>query len=132
MKDQVDSLPEGLRAKATTINSALDGDVLRQRLDGARRGDYRLLYAAPERLRQPSFLHALRRAGVSRLVVDEAHCVSVWGHDFRPDYLKIREAWQALGEPPILALTATAPPRVRRDIIQHLSPACLAFRVQMV
>ncbi|MBN1246562.1 MAG: RecQ family ATP-dependent DNA helicase [Anaerolineae bacterium] len=122
MKDQVDSLPERLQSKATTINSTLDGDVLRERLDRAVKGDYRLLYAAPERLRQPAFLHALRRAGVNRLVVDEAHCVSVWGHDFRPDYLKIRAAWQALGGPPILALTATAPPRVRRDIVQHLSP----------
>jgi ATP-dependent DNA helicase RecQ len=122
MKDQVDSLPEKLRTSATTINSTLDGDVLRRRLDRTVRGDYRLLYAAPERLRQPTFLHALRRAGVNRLVVDEAHCVSVWGHDFRPDYLKIRDAWEAIGEPPILALTATAPPRVRQDIIQHLSP----------
>ncbi|MGC9349022.1 MAG: RecQ family ATP-dependent DNA helicase [Anaerolineae bacterium] len=122
MKDQVDSLPEKLRERATTINSSLEGDVLRRRLERTARGDYRLLYAAPERLRQPAFLHTLRRAGVNRLVIDEAHCVSVWGHDFRPDYLKLFEAWQTLGEAPILALTATAPPRVRRDIIQHLSP----------
>jgi ATP-dependent DNA helicase RecQ len=122
MKDQVDSLPEHLRPLTTTVNSSLDGDELVRRLARAARGDYRLLYAAPERLRQPTFLHTLRKADVARLVVDEAHCVSVWGHDFRPDYLKIEEAWRALGEPPILALTATAPPRVRRDIIQHLSP----------
>ena len=122
MKDQIDSLPDHLRARATTINSSLDGDVLRQRLEETTEGRYRLLYAAPERLRQPTFLHALRRAGINRLVIDEAHCVSVWGHDFRPDYLKIAEAWRALDEPPILALTATAPPRVRRDIVQHLSP----------
>ncbi len=122
MKDQVDSLPAHLRPLATTINSSLDGDELTRRLKRAALGDYRLLYAAPERLRQPAFLHTLREANVTRLVVDEAHCVSVWGHDFRPDYLKITEAWRALGEPPILALTATAPPRVRQDIIQHLSP----------
>jgi len=122
MKDQLDSLPKAIHRSATTINSSLDGDVLRQRLTDAARGSYRLLYAAPERLRQPTFLHALKRAGINRLVVDEAHCVSVWGHDFRPDYLKLREAWHRLGEPPILALTATAPPRVRLDIIQHLSP----------
>ena len=122
MKDQVDSLPELIRDRATTINSSLDGDTLKQRLDRAAQGTYRLLYAAPERLRQPVFLHALRRAGVNRLVVDEAHCVSVWGHDFRPDYLKLRDAWHVLGEPPILALTATAPPRVRLDIVRHLSP----------
>ena len=122
MKDQVDSLPTSLRARAATLNSSLDGDALREHLARTRAGEFRLVYAAPERLRQPTFLHALRSAGVNRLVVDEAHCVSVWGHDFRPDYLKITEAWEGLGRPPILALTATAPPRVRRDIIQHLSP----------
>ena len=122
MKDQVDSLPAHLRPLATTINSSLEGDELARRLTNVVHGEYRLLYAAPERLRQPAFLHTLHSANVTRLVVDEAHCVSVWGHDFRPDYLKITEAWRALGEPPILALTATAPPRVRRDIIQHLSP----------
>jgi len=122
MKDQVDSLPEAIRSQATTINSSAAGDVLRHRLSEAARGAYRLLYAAPERMRQPAFLHALRRAGINRLVIDEAHCVSIWGHDFRPDYLKLRDAWESLGEPPILALTATAPPRVRLDIIQHLSP----------
>jgi len=120
MKDQVDSLPTGLRGRASTINSSLERDALRRRLDRAAAGSYRLLYAAPERLRQPPFLHALRRAGVNRLVIDEAHCVSVWGHDFRPDYLTIGRARRALGNPPLLAMTATAPPRVRRDILQHL------------
>jgi ATP-dependent DNA helicase RecQ len=122
MKDQVDSLPPSLRESAATLNSSLDGDALREALARTTAGEFRLVYAAPERLRQPTFLHALRSAGVNRLVVDEAHCVSVWGHDFRPDYLKITEAWEGLGRPPILALTATAPPRVRRDIIRHLSP----------
>ena len=120
MKDQVDSLPAKIRCRATTINSSLEGDELRWRLEQAANGVYRLVYAAPERLRQPTFLHALRRAGVDRLVIDEAHCVSVWGHDFRPDYLTIGQARQALGNPPLLAMTATAPPRVRRDIIKHL------------
>ena len=120
MKDQVDSLPSKLRRRATTINSSLEGDELRWRLEQATEGAYRLVYAAPERLRQPPFLHALRRAGVNRLVIDEAHCVSVWGHDFRPDYLTIGRARRALGNPPLLAMTATAPPRVRRDIIKHL------------
>ncbi len=120
MKDQVDSLPAKIRRRATTINSSLEGDELRWRLDQAAEGAYRLVYAAPERLRQPTFLHALRRAGVDRLVIDEAHCVSVWGHDFRPDYLTIGRARQALGSPPLLAMTATAPPRVRRDIVSHL------------
>ncbi len=120
MKDQVDSLPRRVGRRATTINSSLDGDELRRRMGQAADGVYRLVYAAPERLRQPTFLHALRRAGVDRLVIDEAHCVSVWGHDFRPDYLTIGQARQALGNPPLLAMTATAPPRVRRDIIKHL------------
>ena len=120
MKDQVDSLPAGLRHRVTTINSSLDRDELRQRLEQTAKGAYRLIYAAPERLRQPPFLHALRRAGVNRLVIDEAHCVSMWGHDFRPDYLTIGRARQALGDPPVLAMTATAPPRVRRDILRHL------------
>ncbi len=121
MKDQLDSLPEALSARATTINSSLEGDELRQRLDQAGEGAYRLLYAAPERLRQPAFLHAVRRAGINYLVVDEAHCVSAWGHDFRPDYLALGRTRAALGNPQLLAMTATAPPRVRKDIIQHLS-----------
>jgi ATP-dependent DNA helicase RecQ len=120
MKDQVDSLPAAVRPKATTINSALEGDELRRRLQQVAHGGYRLVYAAPERLRQPPFLHALRRAGVNRLVIDEAHCVSVWGHDFRPDYLYIGRAREALGSPPLLAMTATAPPRVRKDILQRI------------
>ena len=120
MKDQVDSLPAGLRGRATTINSSLERVALRHRLQQIAEGGYRLVYAAPERLRQPPFLHALRRAGVYRLVIDEAHCVSVWGHDFRPDYLTIGQARQALGRPPLLAMTATAPSRVRSDILQNL------------
>ena len=120
MKDQVDSLPAELRRRATTINSSLDRGDLRRRLEQTADGAYGLVYAAPERLRQPPFLHALRRAGVDRLVIDEAHCVSSWGHDFRPDYLTIGRARRALGDPPLLAMTATAPPRVRRDIIRHL------------
>ncbi len=120
MKDQVDSLPGALGGQATTINSALDNDELRQRVEQVAAGGYRLVYAAPERLRQMPFLHLLRRVGVNRLVIDEAHCVSVWGHDFRPDYLFIARARDILGRPPLLALTATAPPRVRRDIVQRL------------
>jgi ATP-dependent DNA helicase RecQ len=123
MKDQVDSLPAGLRGRATTLNSTLERVALRHRLQQIADGGYRLVYAAPERLRQPPFLHALRRAGVCRLVIDEAHCVSVWGHDFRPDYLTIGQARQALGRPPLLAMTATAPSRVRSDILQHLDDA---------
>jgi ATP-dependent DNA helicase RecQ len=129
MKDQVDSLPAPVRGHATTLNSSLDGDELARRMDDVAAGRYRLVYAAPERLRQPPFLHALRRCGVNRLVIDEAHCISVWGHDFRPDYLAISRARQALGNPPVLAMTATAPPRVRRDILQRLGGGAAGMAV---
>jgi ATP-dependent DNA helicase RecQ len=123
MKDQVESLPEALAAKATSITSALDGRELDRRMAGVAAGAYRLVYAAPERLRQPSFLAALRQAPVRRLVIDEAHCVSMWGHDFRPDYLYVGWARQALGSPPVLAMTATAPPRIREDILRRVAAA---------
>ncbi len=116
MKDQIDGLPATVAGRATAIHSTLDGSELNSRLACAAAGSYKLLYAAPERLRQRPFLHALSQAGVSLLVVDEAHCVSLWGHDFRPDYRFIAHAWHELGPPPILAMTATATPRVRDDI----------------
>ena len=116
MKDQLDGLPPGVEQRATTLNSTLDGTELEARLAGAAAGRYSLVYAAPERLRQRPFLHALARAGVSLLVVDEAHCVSLWGHDFRPDYRFIAQAWQELGRPRILGMTATATPRVQDDV----------------
>jgi ATP-dependent DNA helicase RecQ len=122
MKDQLDGLPEGVGPRATTLNSTLEGRELETRLARAAHGRYKLLYAAPERLRQRPFLHCLSRAGVSLLVVDEAHCVSLWGHDFRPDYLFIAKAWKELGRPPILAMTATATARVRDDIGAALRP----------
>ena len=128
MQDQLEHVPEKVRDMATFVNSSLDGDELRQRLGLIAGGCFRLVYAAPERLRQPPFLHALRRAGVNRLVIDEAHCVSIWGHDFRPDYLAIGKAREALGSPPLLALTATAPERVRRDILRHLGEMRIVAR----
>ena len=121
MKDQVDSLPGPVRVRATTINSSLDGDELRRRMQQVAAGEYRLVYAAPERLRQPPFCTRWLAREFNRLVIDEAHCVSVWGHDFRPDYLAIDRALGMLHDPPLLAMTATAPPRVRLDIIQRLS-----------
>lgn len=116
MKDQLDGLPPGMEQRATTLNSTLDGTELEARLDGVAARRFGLVYAAPERLRQRPFLHALKRAGVSLLVVDEVHCVSLWGHDFRPDYRFIARAWQELGHPPILGMTATATPRVQDDV----------------
>jgi ATP-dependent DNA helicase RecQ len=120
MKDQVESLPEGLAPLSTTVNSSLEREVVAERLDAVAAGRIRLLYAAPERLRQWPFLHALRRAGVSLFVVDEAHCVSLWGHDFRPDYLFIRRALELVGGPPVMALTATATPAIVQEIGQQL------------
>ncbi len=120
MKDQIDGLPTPLRRQAVAVNSSLDGDDLRRIVERIATRQYRLVYVAPERLRQLPFIHALRRGGVARLVIDEAHCVSIWGHDFRPDYLHLAQAHRDLGGPPILAMTATAPPRVRHDIERQL------------
>jgi ATP-dependent DNA helicase RecQ len=120
MKDQLDSLPPAIEHQSTTIHSTLEWGELRRRLDGVADKRYKLVYVAPERLRQRPFLHALKGAGVSLLVIDEAHCVSLWGHDFRPDYLFIGKALAELGHPPVLAMTATATPRVRDDITAQL------------
>lgn len=128
MKDQVESLPSAARSKATFINSTLTEEELVERMAGVARGDYKLIYAAPERLRQRAFLRALRAAGLDLFVVDEAHCVSLWGHDFRPDYLFIQEARRELGNPTSLAMTATAPPRVRDEIVDYMSSDGTASR----
>ena len=129
MKDQVDNLPDALRRQAIAISSMMDGAALRRALDQIAAGQIRLVYAAPERLRQIGFLRVLAQAGLARLVIDEAHCVSVWGHDFRPDYLHLRQAHRDLGAPPVLAMTATAPPRVRQDIERQLLGTQGAMRV---
>jgi ATP-dependent DNA helicase RecQ len=83
-------------------------------------GDYRMVYVAPERLRHAPFLNALKKQRISLVAVDEAHCISEWGHDFRPDYLRIQKALEQLGRPQVIALTATATERVREDIVQQL------------
>jgi ATP-dependent DNA helicase RecQ len=116
MKDQLDGLPAPVYEHATLLNSTLDAPELLRRTEALGAGRYRLVYVAPERLAQPGLVAALRRAGVARVVVDEAHCVSAWGHDFRPDYLTIGTALERLGSPPLLAVTATASPAVRADI----------------
>lgn len=120
MKDQLESLPAAARRQATFINSTLTDAEQEARLRGILAGDYKLIFVAPERLRQRGFLRILRRAGLALFVVDEAHCVSLWGHDFRPDYLFIQEARRELGDPPALAITATAPPRVRDEIVDYI------------
>ena len=122
MKDQLDSLPPAMRMVSEALTSELPPAAMRRALEDVASGRIRLLYVAPERLRSRALLHALRRARVKRLVVDEAHCVSVWGHDFRPDFLTIADARKKMGNPPLLAVTATAPPRVREDIERRLGP----------
>jgi ATP-dependent DNA helicase RecQ len=120
MKDQIEGLPPALYRRATLINSALEPGEADRRLAAVARGAYSLIYAAPERMRQPSFVRALRARGISLFVVDEAHCVSLWGHDFRPDYLFIRQVLADLGRPTVLALTATATPEMQADIGRQL------------
>ncbi len=120
MKDQVDKLPPEVAAQATLINSSLDPDEAAARLRGAAEGRYRILYVAPERLRQRHFLDAIAGIEIGLVVIDEVHCVSMWGHDFRPDYLFIRRALDALGRPAILGMTATATPATEREIATAL------------
>ena len=123
MKDQVDALhARGL--PATFINSSISWPEQGARIDALRRREYKLVYVAPERFRSGRFLEALQSINISLFAVDEAHCISTWGHDFRPDYLRLKGVIQALngtgGNPQTLALTATATPYVRSDIIQQL------------
>jgi ATP-dependent DNA helicase RecQ len=119
MKDQVDRLQtHGIAA--TFINSSLSAGEQLRRMEKLRRGEYRMVYIAPERLRSRPFLDALRAAQVSLLAIDEAHCISQWGHDFRPDYLTLGAMRKVLGNPVTLALTATATPEVQDDIMRQL------------
>ncbi len=112
MKDQVDSL-EKKGVAVTLINSTLSWDEQRERLDGMKRGDFSLVYIAPERFKASSFMNALEGVKISMVAVDEAHCLSQWGHDFRPDYMRLGNALEALGRPQCIALTATATAVVR-------------------
>ena len=119
MKDQVDALHRrGI--PATFINSAIPVHEQKERLTFILQGKYKLVYVAPERLRSAPFLQVLQSLTLSLLAVDEAHCISEWGHDFRPDYLHIAEARKRLGNPLTVALTATATPQVQEDIMQLL------------
>ncbi len=120
MKDQVDALhARGL--PATFINSSIDFEEQKARIGALRRGAYKLVYVAPERFRSAHFVDAIKDAGISLFAVDEAHCISQWGHDFRPDYLRLKSFIEQVGRPQIIALTATATPHVRADIIEQLS-----------
>lgn len=120
MKDQVESLHEQKLTKSTFINSTLSSSEVHKRLEKLKRNFYKLVYIAPERLRRSSFIQTLKDTFVSLLVIDEAHCISEWGHDFRPDYLFIKHAIASLNYPPVLALTATATPFVQKHILELL------------
>src|SRR5256885_2896080 len=119
MKDQVDSL-RARNIAATFISSSLAESERQERQGALRRGDYRLVYVAPERFKSPSFLSAMGALKVPLLAVDEAHCISAWGHDFRPEYQQLARAREQLRAARVLALTATATPEVRRDIADAL------------
>ncbi len=119
MKDQVDALAaRGI--SATLVNSTLTATEQSQRLHEIMQGVYRLVYIAPERLRNSRFLEAIRATPISLLAIDEAHCISEWGHDFRPDYARLGHFREALGMVQTIALTATATEKVRQDIANIL------------
>jgi ATP-dependent DNA helicase RecQ len=120
MKDQVDAL-EAKGIPAAFINSSLSAGQISDRLARAQRGEIKLLYLAPERFDFGSAAERIAAMGVSLLAIDEAHCISEWGHDFRPSYRRVRDIREKLGSPPTIALTATATPEVRRDIARVLA-----------
>src|SRR5882724_13275710 len=122
MKDQVDAL-QSRGLPATFINSSISEREQWTRIEALRQCQFKLVYIAPERFRSSRFLEALQSIRVSLFAIDEAHCISTWGHDFRPDYLRLKSAIESLGGPQTLALTATATPHVRADIIQQLGLA---------
>src|SRR6201993_3786289 len=126
MKDQVDALQTSGIA-ATYLNSTLDRQQATARWRGLYRGEYRMLYVAPERLMLDAFLERALNWNIAQFAIDEAHCISEWGHDFRPEYRELKKLRTHFAEVPIMALTATATERVRGDIIKELKlhdPRC--------
>lgn len=120
MKDQVDSLEE-VGIPSTFINSSISPVETTKRLEAIKKGLYKIIYIAPERFYNKEFLFELKKIKVSLFAIDEAHCISQWGHDFRPSYLRLKDAIKFVGSPPVVALTATATPEVRDDIAKQLS-----------
>ena len=119
MKDQVDSL-NARGIAATFINSSLSAESRRERYAEIAEGKWSMLYVTPERFRKPEFLSIIHQRNVRLLAVDEAHCISEWGHDFRPDYTRLAEFRELLGFPVTIALTATATSEVQADIVRQL------------
>jgi len=118
--DQVENITEHLPGEAAEVNSTKGEGARRETLEDLDEGDLEFLFLAPEQLGRPETLDRLRAAEPSLLVVDEAHCISEWGHDFRPDYLRLGALVEELGHPVTLALTATASPPVREEIVERL------------
>ncbi len=119
-KDQVDSINDQTDQQALVINSAQRASENREAIEQLEEGSGKFVFLAPEQLRKQETIQALQSAGISLFVVDEAHCISEWGHDFRPDYLQLGSVREALGNPVTLAMTATASPEVRAEIIERL------------
>lgn len=119
MQDQTQKARD-LGIAATFISSTLSRDERGKRQEQLSQGKFKLLYVTPERFRKPEFLEAIKNLKIQLLAIDEAHCISQWGHDFRPDYSRVGEFRQLLGNPPTLALTATATPEVQKDILAKL------------
>jgi ATP-dependent DNA helicase RecQ len=120
MQDQVSALDARVPGRVALVNAQQDAGVNRDVLDRAASGELRLLYVAPERFSSPVFVDRMKAARVGLFVVDEAHCVSEWGHDFRPDYFRLADAARYLGAKAIVASTATATPQVSADIVKRL------------
>jgi ATP-dependent DNA helicase RecQ len=119
MKDQVDKLSEA-GVEAAQVNSALTEGERRESLERIERDESEFVFTTPERMADPAFLETLRGTDIDLVVIDEAHCISEWGHDFRPSYLALGAAVRTLGSPPVLALTATATPSVVEDVKKQL------------
>ena len=119
MKDQVDGLLDR-KIDATFVNSSLQRHERLQRYTNIGEGLYDILYVTPERFRKDDFREVLSKRDIVLLAVDEAHCISEWGHDFRPDYTRVGDIRQSLGSPTTIALTATATPEVQKDIVAQL------------
>src|SRR2546423_11864257 len=126
MKDQVDAL-QASGIAATYLNSTLDRKDAVARWRGLHRGEYRMLYVAPERLMLDTFLERAMNWNIAQFAIDEAHCISEWGHDFRPEYRELKKLRTHFPDVPMMALTATATERVRADIVKQLKlrePRC--------
>src|SRR5262249_36173907 len=120
MADQLDALERVAPGRAAIVNSQQDSETNAATLRAAVEGSVKLLYVAPERFASPGFVAALKEAEIGLFVVDEAHCVSQWGPDFRPDYFRLGDAARYLGARSLLASTATATPQVANDIVRRL------------